>query len=158
MDLFQPKYVFDTGPFIDLKNYPRDIFTSLWDNFERMINEGSIVSSTEVFRELEKQDDEITSWAKGNKKIFLKPTLEEQNFVRQILAKHPHLVKAGAILSGSPEADPFVIAQAKAYDCTLVHREKFKPNSHKIPAVCADFGVEEIYTIQDFFRKEKWSF
>ena len=158
MALFKHTYVFDTGPFIDLKNYPRDIFTSLWDSFEKMINEGSIISSNEVFRELEKQDDEITSWAKINRKIFLKPTIEEQNFVQQILAKHPNLVKPASILSGNPEADPFVIAQAKAHDCILVHREKSKPNSHKIPTVCADFGVKEIYTIQEFFRKEKWSF
>lgn len=158
MDLFQPKYVFDTGPFIDLKNYPGDIFTSLWDNFEKMINEGLIISSHEVLRELEKQDDEITSWAKANKRVFLKPTIQEQNIVQQILKKHPNLIKEGSILSGSPEADPFVIAQAKAHSCTLVHREKPKPNSHKIPTVCAELGVKEVYSVQEFFRKEKWSF
>jgi len=59
MELFHPKYIFDTGPFIDLKNYPRDVFTSLWENFKQMISEGEILSSSEVFRELEDYDDEI---------------------------------------------------------------------------------------------------
>ena len=45
MELFHPKYIFDSGPFIDLKNYPDDVFTSLWENFAQMINDGEILSS-----------------------------------------------------------------------------------------------------------------
>lgn len=78
MVLFHPKYIFDSRPFIDLKNYPGDVFTSLWVNFTQMINDGEILSSSEVFRELEDYDDEIANWAKQNKKVFIKPTLEEQ--------------------------------------------------------------------------------
>lgn len=157
MELFHPKYIFDTGPFIDLKNYPRDVFTSLWENFKQMISEGEILSSSEVFRELEDYDDEIAAWAKQNKNIFIKPTLEEQVEVRKILEKHPDLVKEEAILLGKPYADPFVIAQAKMHSCVLVHSEKFKPNAHKIPNVCKSFKVEETMLFE-FFRREKWKF
>lgn len=158
MELFQSvKYIFDTGPFIDLKNYPVDVFTSLWDNFIFMINNGEILSSIEVFRELEDYDDEIAKWAKSNKKIFIKPTLEEQMEVQRILERHPDLVKEEAILLGKPYADPFVIAQAKLQNCTLVHSEKYKPNAHKIPNVCKTFNVEEI-ALFEFFRREKWKF
>lgn len=157
MELFHPKYIFDSGPFIDLKNYPDDVFTTLWNNFTQMIKNGEIISSSEVFRELEDYDDEIAEWAKAHKKIFIKPTLDEQKEVQEILAKHPGLVKNEAILLGKPYADPFVIAQASSHRCVLVHNEKFKPNAHKIPNVCKSFGVTEI-SIFEFFRREQWKF
>lgn len=157
MELFHPKYIFDSGPFIDLKNYPGDVFSSLWENFTQMINDGEIISSSEVFRELEDYDDEIAAWAKQNKNVFIKPTLEEQVQVQKILEKHPDLVKEEAILLGKPYADPFVIAQAKMHNCVLVHSEKFKSNAHKIPNVCMTFSVEET-NLFEFFRREKWKF
>ena len=127
MEIFQTtKYIFDSGPFIDLKNYRDDIFTTLWDNLVCMINNGEILSSSEVLRELEDYDDEIAIWAKTNKKIFIKPSIEEQIEVQKILAEYPGLVKEEAILIGKPYADPFVIAQAKLHNCTLVHSEKYK--------------------------------
>ena len=85
MDLFHPKYIFDSGPFIHLKNYPQDIFPTLWSNFSHLIMDGDIISSTEVLRELENYEDEIAKWAKQNKQIFIKATIEEQIFVQQIL-------------------------------------------------------------------------
>jgi len=157
MELYHPKYIFDSGPFIDLKNYPDDVFTSLWNNFTAMIKNGEIVSSSEVLRELEDYDDEIAKWAKANKRVFIKPTLEEQTEVQKILAKHPDLVKQEAILTGKPYADPFVIAQAISHNCVLVHNEKFKPNAHKIPNVCKAYGVAET-SLFEFFRTEKWKF
>ncbi len=157
MELYHPKYVFDSGPFIDLKNYPQDVFSSLWTNFAQLIKSGDIISSTEVLREIENYDDKIADWAKLNKQIFIKPTIEEQILVQQILAKHPDLVKEEAILLGKPYADPFVIAQAKVHNSILIHNEKYKPNAHKIPNVCADFGVNET-ALFEFFRKERWSF
>ena len=93
MELYHPKYIFDSGPFIYLKNYPQDVFSSLWENFSRMIKDAEIISSSEVLRELEDYDDEIAVWAKANKQIFIKPNIEEQLLVQQILAKHPDLVK-----------------------------------------------------------------
>jgi hypothetical protein len=157
MELYHPKYVFDSGPFIGLKNYPPDVFSSLWSNFSQLIQDGNIISSSEVLREIENYDDEIAEWAKLNRQIFIKPTIEEQILVQQILAKHPDLVKEEAILLGKPYADPFVIAQAKSHNCILVHSEKLKPNAHKIPNVCIDFNVSEI-ALFDFFRKENWNF
>ncbi len=151
------KYIFDSGPFIDLKNYPIDIFTTLWDNILQMIKNGDIISSSEVLRELENYDDEIATWAKTQKKIFKKPSINEIETVKIILAKHPDLVKQENVLSGKPYADPFVIAQAKHNNCILVHREKYKPNAHKIPNVCQTFNVKEI-SLFDFFRLEKWKF
>ncbi len=159
MELFNTtKYVFDSGPFIDLNNYPPDIFSSFWDHLNQMLKEGEIISSIEVFREIENYNDEfVAEWTKKNKKYFLKPSLEEQELSKEILVKFPYLIKEDAILTGKPLADPFVIAQAKIHNCTLVHQEKLKPNAHKIPNVCEYYKVSEI-SLFEFFRKEKWKF
>lgn len=159
MELFSTiKYVFDSGPFIDLNNYPPDVFSSFWEKLNLMLKDGEIISSTEVLRELENYNDEfVAEWTKKNKKYFLKPSLEEQELSKEILLKFPNLIKEDAILLGKPIADPFVIAQAKIHNCFLVHQEKFKPNSHKIPNVCEFFKVKEI-PLFEFFRKEKWKF
>lgn len=152
------KYVFDSGPFIDLNNYPPDIFLTFWDKLNEMLKEAEIISSIEVYRELEDYNDEfVAEWTKKNKKYFLKPSLEEQQLAKEILAKFPNLIKEDTILAGKPLADPFVIAQAKLNNCILVHQEKFKPNAHKIPNVCEHFNVNEI-SLFEFFRKEKWKF
>lgn len=148
-----PIYVFDSGPFIDLKNYPRDIFPSIWSKFEGMLSTGHIISSMEVCRELINYDDEIADWAYGNKHYFHKPTLAEQRIAARILTDHPEIIKQAKILSGKPAADPFIIAQAKDRNCTLVQREKNKPNAHNIPMVCAKLQIPNI-SLFDFFRKE----
>ncbi len=157
MELFEPKYIFDSGPFIDMKQYPNDVFTTLWDNFFIMLQEGQIISSSEVLRELKDYDDEIGYLAKSNSHIFVKPTIEEQTFVQEVLARFPELLKRKNILAGKPIADPFVIAQARIHDCILVHAEKHTPNSHRIPGVCKHYGVKEM-SLFDFFREEKWKF
>jgi hypothetical protein len=157
MELFHPKYVFDTGPFIDLKNYPHDVFATLWTNFDQLIRNGHIISSTEVLRELHAYDDGMAEWANANRRIFVRPSVDEQAEVRAILRKHPELIRQEAILLGKPQADPFVIALAKIHSCPLVHNEKFKPNAHRIPNVCKDFGVAEI-SLFEFFKREGWKF
>lgn len=151
------QYVFDSGPLIDLKNYPRDIFPTIWGQLEQMFQSGQIISCHEVLREIENFDDEIAAWAKGNKDYFHRPSLDEQRTVAGILKKHPELVRQANIVSGKPVADPFVIAQALFHKRTLVHREKAKPNAHNIPTICS---VEKIPNINlfEFFRDVQWSF
>lgn len=40
-------YVFDTGPFIKLREYPRDVFASLWQTIESLVEDGRISSVAE---------------------------------------------------------------------------------------------------------------
>jgi len=151
------EYVFDSGPLIDLKNYPRDIFPTVWSQLEYMFQSGRITSCHEVYREIENFDDEIASWVKNNKDYFHRPSLSEQRIVTSILAKHPELIRQSNIVSGKPVADPFVIAQAKYHKRTLVHREKAKPNAHNIPTICATEKIPNIDLFQ-FFRDVQWTF
>ena len=47
-------FVFDSSPLSALfKNFYRSIFGSLWDDFDTLVEEGRLVSTREVLREIE---------------------------------------------------------------------------------------------------------
>ncbi len=53
------KYVFDTSPFVSLfRNFYPSTFVTLWQNFDALIDAGEIVSTREVYREIEGQEDD----------------------------------------------------------------------------------------------------
>lgn len=67
------KYFFDTNIFIRLmKDYPSDVFVSLWTEIEENIKEGNIISSIAVYHELESKADEVLDWAKRIKPYLFK--------------------------------------------------------------------------------------
>lgn len=157
MSLTTVKYIIDSGPIIDFKHYYEDVFVSLWDRFEDLIENGSIISSIEVFRELQQRDDDAAAIASKYKHIFLNPLVEEQKYVREILTKHSELIKFKNIAGGAPVADPFIIAQAIVNNATLITTEKFKPNAHNVPNICKEYGID-VLTLKDFFKREDWKF
>jgi hypothetical protein len=151
------KYVFDTGPIIDFKHYYEEIFVTLWDRFEDLISKNKIISSIEVYRELKKRDDEASKIADKYKHIFLKPDMKEQEYVKEILKKHKELIRFKSIAGSAPVADPFIIAQAKCYNATLITNETLKPNAHNIPNICVEYKISYI-NLKEFFKEEKWKF
>jgi hypothetical protein len=154
---FNPKYVIDTGPIIDLKDYYSDIFVTLWDNIDKLIRQGDIISTSEVYRELQKRDDDAKAIADKYKVIFKKPSLEEQRYVKEILRNHKELIKFKNITSGLPVADPFVIALAICNGSILITSELYKAYSHNIPNICQEYNVDCI-SLKEFFQKEGWKF
>lgn len=157
MDSNTVKYIFDSGPIIDFKHYYEDVFISLWDRFEELIENGKILSSIEVYRELKQRDDDAAAIANKYKSIFLKPLIEEQQYVKEILIKHSELIRFKNIAGGAPVADPFIIAQAIVNKATLVTTEKFKPNAHNVPNICKEYGIN-VLNLKEFFIKENWKF
>jgi hypothetical protein len=153
-------YVFDTGAFIRLNSYYPDIFPGFWQQFDETVASGDIVSTREVLRELERDDpDHVLSWARRNAAVFSTPTDAETAFVGSILSV-PHfqqIIGTKARLTGTPVADPFVIACAATREATVVSEEKPKPNSAKIPTVCEHFGVDCL-NLERFMRAIGWSF
>jgi hypothetical protein len=153
-------YVFDTGAFIRLNSYYPDVFPRFWQQFDRSVAAGDIVSTREVFRELDRDDsDHVLTWAKGNMNVFTVPTAPETDFVGRILAvRHfQQIIGTKARLTGTPVADPFVIACAAIRDGTVVTEEKGKPNSAKVPNVCNHFGVACV-NLETCMRENHWSF
>ncbi len=155
--LFNPKYVIDSGPIIELKSYYTDVFVTLWENFDKLIRQGDIISNSEVYREIQRRDDDAKGIADRYKFIFKKPEVEELKYVQEILQKHKELIRVKNILGGLPVADPFVIAQAIVNKSILITSETFKPNSHNIPNICKEYGVQCI-GLKEFFQLEDWTF
>ena len=154
-------YVFDTNSFRVLSNYYPDIFPTVWDHINLLVNNGNLISVREVYNELERGSESfIIDWSKDNrKKIFLSPTPEEMAFVSQIFAvsHFQNLVAKDSILRGKPVADPFIIAAAKIKQGCVVTEEVFKPNAAKIPNVCKHFSID-CTNVQGFMKREGWKF
>jgi len=149
-----PRYVFDTNIFIVLKNqYPPDIgiFTPLWERIETLFDSRVIISSNEVIEEIERGNDELVDWAKKRNSSFYPSDEQTQLTVREILKQFQGLVTSPKKPNG---ADPFVIALAKRYNCTLVTGEKHggNPAIPKIPNVCDHYGIRCIKFF-DFLRE-----
>ena len=154
-------YLFDTNSFRVLSHYFPDIFPTVWEKINLLVNNGNLVSVREVYNELERGSESfIIDWAKENrKKIFLTPSAKEMAFVSQIFAV-PHfqnLVTNKQILKGTPVADPFIIAAAKVKKGCVVTEEVFKPNAAKIPNVCQYFNID-CTNVQGFMQREGWKF
>lgn len=48
------RYVFDSGALIDLfNNFYQERFPSLWEKFDRLVSDGTIISVREVYNEIE---------------------------------------------------------------------------------------------------------
>jgi len=155
-------FVFDNNSLSRLKHFFPGVFQSVWVGLDELVHSGSLISSREVWREMQEgnPDDSVNSWLEERKDIiFPVPSSEELNCVSQILSV-PHfqtLIGEKQRLKGTPVADPFVIACAKVRDGVVVTEEKYKDNAAKIPNVCLHFGVECI-NLEEFMSRQGWSF
>lgn len=154
-------YVFDTSALSALfKNFYPDIFTSLWELFDELVDDGNLISTREAGREImDSSIDSLLDWHKDNKDIFHTPTAAEGLFVAEIY-KVPHFqqnIEKRKLLNGGKNADPFIIAKASVIQGTVVTTEKFKPNATKIPNICKKFDVN-CMSLEEFMAKEGWKF
>ena len=154
-------YCFDTSVLITAwrRNYPRDVFSTLWENLEEMIEHGEIVAPWEVRVELESKDDEILAWARERDYMFIPVDEDIQVRVATILSLFPGLLDTKLNRSG---ADPFVIALAQARNLTVVTYERKSNNREKpkIPDVCEglqDYKVDWMHFLP-FMQNQGWSF
>lgn len=154
-------YVFDTNALFALFNsYYRARFPSLWAQFDALIDAGKIVSTREVLREIDGTSIKgLEEWCKDNKAIFTVPSAEEGAFVAQIykVAHFQQNIERRKLVNGGKNADPFVIAKAKAASGSVVTLEKAQPNSVKIPTICEYFGIS-CMTLEGFMEAENWEF
>src|SRR5947208_13452422 len=154
-------YVFDNSPLSVLfKNFYRNTFRSLWDNFDALVDDGRIVSTREALREIEDGAPEnLLAWAKDHTELFATPTAVEAQFVARIYAvtHFQQNIEQQKLLKGGKNADPFVIAKAAVEDRAVVTMEEFKPNAAKIPNICRHFGVKCL-SLQEFMDEEGWEF
>src|SRR5947208_17061116 len=89
------------------RSYPPDVFRSLWDRIEELVDAGEIIASEEVYVELAKKDDDLHDWIQARKSMLVPPDEAIQERVAEILGKYPRLADT---LKGRSQAHPFVIA------------------------------------------------
>lgn len=163
-------YVFDTSSIRSLQHFYPRVFKSIWDGLDALAQQGRLISTREVFNELERQaiSADLLNWAKRNKSMFTTPNTAELQFVATILQiEHfQSIIGVQQRLKGTPVADPFVIACAKIKQGTVVTEEGWlrpsdkltpKPNAAKIPNVCAHFKVPCI-DLEEFMQQQGWAF
>ncbi|MBX9917976.1 MAG: DUF4411 family protein [Nitrosomonas sp.] len=154
-------YVFDTSSIRSLQHFYPSVFKTIWDGLDILVQQKTLISTREVWNELERQNisDDVLAWAKNNKHIFTTPASAELQFVAHILQiKHfQSLIGEQQRLKGTPVADPFIIACAKINSGTVVTEEQLKPNAAKIPNVCAHFNVSCI-DLERFMQQQGWAF
>jgi len=155
------KYVFDTSPFSVLfKNFYRKQFPTLWERFDELVEQGLIVSTREVAREI--QDcpiENLREWAREHENLFTTPTAAEAAVVSRIFAvRHfQQNIERQKLYKGGKCADPFVVARAVVESAAVVTMESLRPNSAKIPNICERFEVSW-FTLQSFMEREQWEF
>ena len=163
-------YVFDTSSLRSLQHFYPSVFKSIWDELDTMADRSEVISTREVFHELDRQavSQEVLQWAKAHKALFATPIGPELQFVSEIFKiKHfQGLIGAQQRLKGTPVADPFVIACAKINSATVVTEEGWqhagkplalKPNAAKIPNVCDHFKIRCI-DLEAFMQQQGWAF
>lgn len=164
------EYILDTGFFVISRSYYPDTFSSFWEKMDAAIIANQISSVSEVKAELERYGGEQTyliDWLNKQRSIFTRPTPEEQNNVREILAKKEFqsLIKKQSILGGYPAADPFVIAKAMTRGGAVVSKESPANRDRngriihipKIPDVCKNFSIP-CFSPQEFMERMEWRF
>lgn len=150
-------YTFDTSAFLQCwaRFYPLDVFPGLWANLGGMLDDGTIVCSDEVLRELSKQEDELFTWLKDKPDVFLELAEPIQRAASDILASYPFIAKQFARRT---HADPFVIGVAQVHELTVVTQEDRGSDAKpRIPLVCDALEVPCIDVI-GFIREVGWTF
>ncbi len=154
-------YVFDNSPLSTLfRNYYRRRFPTLWQHFDELIDNGDIVSTREVLREIKDGAvDSLRDWAAQNHELFTIPNADEGTFVGQIYAvQHfQQNIERQKMLKGGRNADPFVIAKAAVNGFTVVTMEQLRDNAVKIPNICNHFDIPWM-SLEDFMESEGWEF
>jgi hypothetical protein len=137
--------------------YPPTLFPSLWKKIDELIAAALLVSSEEVYHELERKTDDLFEWAKARRQLFLALDQPVQTAVTEVLAQFPRLVDSR---TGKSFADPFVIATAQITKTIIITGETATGSPErrpKIPDACAHYGIECLNLVE-LIRREGWKF
>jgi hypothetical protein len=155
-----PLYSIDTSALIHgwSRAYPRDIFPRVWDRLDGLINDGSLIATMEVYREIQRQDDDLARWCEERlDALFVEIDDPIQIHVSHIMATYPRLVDTRKGLS---TADPFVIGLAMCHNdpLTVVTQESGgSATKPRLQYVCQTEGVRCINLLQ-LIQEQRWVF
>lgn len=153
-------YCIDSSAWLDgwARDYPQEVFPSLWEKLAEAIDDGLLWCSEEVYVEIKKKDDGLHNWLKARKRVLVPINEEIQAIILELLSEYPRLVDTHRNRS---QADPFVIATAEQLgSATAVvtgEKPRGKLDKPKIPDVCEARGVRCI-TFLDMLRELDFKF
>lgn len=163
LDTFLPagpppqRYSFDTSAFINTwrRYQPIDVFPRVWEDLAGVISEQRILCSVLVRMELKRQDDDLLKWVLKYA-TFLDPTEAEESIVEEII-NNPAFWKWAS--GQKNQADPFVVALGRVYNCPVVTWEHTSDNKlgNTLASACRLQGVEAISFIE-FQRREQFRY
>lgn len=129
----QPHYCVDSSSLLRAANeaYPRRRFPRLWAEIEALIDAGRLIMSIEVYREIERKDEDVFAWCEERKDTLCRDIDDNvQAHVIRLMRAYPRLVDTRKGKSGG---DPFVLAQALAANPRLVVVTEEKGGSETSP-------------------------
>jgi|SRR6516225_333628 len=130
-------------------------FGFVWDGLNKLIEDGRLRASIEVYHDLEKKDDEPFKWCKERKeKLVVEIDDSIQEHVARIMATYPRLVDT---VKGRSASDPFVIALAASTKPTMVVVTEEYAGKVRIPDVCSAEKIESC-GLADLIEREDWTF
>lgn len=151
-------YCIDASAIIDLWSggYSKDVLGFIWKRVERLIAQGKLLSSIEVYEELKNETKKaLAGWLRQNKNIFLEYDDDQIAVVTKIVNDYEEMTNGQ-----KNGADPWVVAVAHSKGLAVITTEAKQtnpsPNTPKIPNLCDEYKVKCL-DILGFCRKEKIS-
>ena len=135
-----PVYCIDTSSFINLKNFPQDIFPTIWLKLEGLAKNNQLISPAEVYREINQVKDSIYKWCSKHKSMFIDPDANQANNLQTIKQQYDKHYWDFQIQKTGAWADPWVIALGMSRRGIVVADESMGKN--KIPHICQQLNVE----------------
>ena len=96
-------YVVDTSSFIVMGHYFPDRFPTFWRDLDALVANGSVISVSEVLKELNNYATRphLAAWLKKNKQLFSSPSsIETQNVAKIFSVKVPVFAEAQGHIRG----------------------------------------------------------
>ena len=152
--LFQvPIYCIDASALINITRYPgypKEVFPTIWEKLEAMVEKGELISHIEVYEEVKKRKDPIYEWCKQKKCMF--KDIDDCQIIEfeKIRTQYDPDYWNNEISKGGPWADPWLIALSICEDAILVTDEKYTRN--RIPYIANHFKRQCLNLI-NFFKK-----
>ena len=133
------KYIIDTSAMLAQKpdeQYRRNVYRSLWNRIDVMVQEQEIVTCSEIAAEV--QDDDVKNWMTEQGMKVLPIDDEVQEYVREIVTEvNKDFVD---FKTDKSSGDVFLIATAKKYGLSIITEEAVN-SPKKIPFTCSKMGI-----------------
>ena len=154
VNLENMRYIIDTSSILSQKDdepHRRKINKTLWNKIDELIDQGKIVTCSEIIEEV--NDKDLKQWFDSLGGIIIPIDDEIQSNVKKVVTTNPQLIDFKQIKSSG---DAFLIATAIKYKLTVITEES-KKGEKKIPFVCNSLKVPCV-DILGLCEAEGWNF